>query len=169
MTYTDWERREHIREIQEYLRTLALVDNNHNELAVDGIYGPETTEAVRQFQLANGLPVTGSVDSVTWERLVNDYLDALTLLTEAVAVQPFSSPQFILRRGDSGNEVYILQAILDTLGDVFQALPALIINGQYDQATAARVRALQAVTGFPETGEVDRTFWDHLATLYNNR
>ncbi len=35
----------------------------------DGWYGPVTTQTVRAFQKANGLPVTGVVDRATWERL----------------------------------------------------------------------------------------------------
>ncbi|CAM3517498.1 peptidoglycan-binding domain-containing protein [Deinococcus frigens] len=35
----------------------------------DGWYGPVTTQTVRAFQQANGLPVTGVVDRKTWERL----------------------------------------------------------------------------------------------------
>lgn len=35
----------------------------------DGWYGPVTAQTVRVFQRANGLPVTGVVDRVTWERL----------------------------------------------------------------------------------------------------
>ena len=35
----------------------------------DGWYGPVTAQTVRVFQKANGLPVTGVVDRMTWERL----------------------------------------------------------------------------------------------------
>ncbi len=168
MTYTEWQRRDHVRELQEYLRTLALVDNNHRELAVDGIYGEETTEAVRAFQLANGLPVTGKVDSDTWERLVEDYLDALTLLSEATALQALPSPQHVIRPGDRGNLVYILQAMLNTLTETLEELSEIAVSGEYDGATEQRVKELQKLGGFPETGEVDRYFWDHLAAWYNS-
>ena len=36
---------------------------------IDSAYGEATATAVRQFQQANGLPVTGSVDLATWDRL----------------------------------------------------------------------------------------------------
>ncbi|WP_019586519.1 peptidoglycan-binding domain-containing protein [Deinococcus apachensis] len=35
----------------------------------DGWYGPVTVATVRAFQVANGLPVTGQVDRVTWNAL----------------------------------------------------------------------------------------------------
>lgn len=168
MTYSDWQRRDHIREVQEYLRTLALTDNIHRELAVDGIYGEETAKAVRSFQQVNGLSVTGKVDFETWERLAEDYLDALALLSEAQAAQHFPSPQHAIRPGNRGNLVYILQAILNTLTEAWEALADINVNGEYDDATERRVKELQAFSGFPETGEVDRYFWDHLITWYNS-
>ncbi len=167
MTYTEWQRGDHVRELQEYLRAASPTDNVHSELAVDGIYGPETTEAVRSFQLANGLPPTGQVDRETWEELLEEYLDALTLLSDAVALQAFQGPQNTLRRGNTGNTVYILQAVLNTLTEAYEEWDDLAVNGVYDEATAQRVTELQRGSGFPENGEVDRAFWDHLATRYN--
>lgn len=166
MTYTPWQRTEHIREVQEYLRTLALVDNNYVEIAVDGIYSTETAEAVRSFQLMNGLPVTGAVDHITWDRLAQDYRDALTLLSEAVPLKAFPAPQHRLRLGESGDLIYILQAMVNTLAaaENGQRIP---FSGIYDEATQSRIRDLQRIGGFPENGEVDRAFWDHLATWYN--
>jgi peptidoglycan hydrolase-like protein with peptidoglycan-binding domain len=37
---------------------------------IDGSFGAETQTAVEQFQTANGLPVTGLVDPVTWQALL---------------------------------------------------------------------------------------------------
>ena len=167
MTYTTWQRIDHIREIQEYLRTLSLVDNNYNDLAVDGIYGKETADAVRQFQLTNNMPVTGVVDNLTWDRLAHDYRDALTLMSKAVPLNAFPTPQFRLRFGDEGDVIYILQAMVNTLADLEngQRIPS---SGVYDSDTQSRIRDLQKFSGFPQNGEVDRAFWDHLATWYNH-
>lgn len=39
----------------------------------NGIYGPETTAAVRAFQRRNLLPETGEVDKRTWDALIRSY------------------------------------------------------------------------------------------------
>jgi len=39
----------------------------------DGVYGPETEEAVRNFQEYFGIDVTGKVDQYTWNRIVMIY------------------------------------------------------------------------------------------------
>ncbi|HHX11566.1 MAG TPA: peptidoglycan-binding protein, partial [Clostridiales bacterium] len=38
-------------------------------LAVDGVYGPRTSEAVRIFQQIFDLPATGVVDFPTWYKI----------------------------------------------------------------------------------------------------
>jgi peptidoglycan hydrolase-like protein with peptidoglycan-binding domain len=45
-------------------------------VAIDGIFGPETNEAVRAFQTLLGLSVDGIVGPQTWDHLVNGYLAA---------------------------------------------------------------------------------------------
>ena len=42
-----------------------LADAGYFEGEVDGVYGPETVEAVEALQKANGLPETGTVDKAT--------------------------------------------------------------------------------------------------------
>ena len=47
-----------------------------NQVAVDGIFGSVTNDAVRAFQTLLGLPVDGIVGPQTWNYLVNGYLAA---------------------------------------------------------------------------------------------
>src|SRR5436190_1015638 len=49
-------------------------DGGH--LAIDGIFGPATNEAVRAFQTLLGLAVDGIVGPQSWIHLVNGYLAA---------------------------------------------------------------------------------------------
>ena len=62
-----------IRSLQTMLRTLAHADETLLKLVPDGIYGPNTVQAVREFQRQNGLPVTGETDNTTWNKLVAIY------------------------------------------------------------------------------------------------
>ncbi|GAA1938079.1 hypothetical protein GCM10009775_32710 [Microbacterium aoyamense] len=48
---------------------LDLATAGHYAGTIDGIYGPETVAAVEALQTANGLPVTGTVDSATADAL----------------------------------------------------------------------------------------------------
>ena len=51
-----------IRSLQYMLNQLAIHNDILTRLAVDGIFGERTLEAVMVFQRENGLPVTGVVD-----------------------------------------------------------------------------------------------------------
>lgn len=43
-------------------------------LVIDGIFGPQTTQAVNAVQSRLGLPVTGVVDQATWQGIYDEYL-----------------------------------------------------------------------------------------------
>jgi N-acetylmuramoyl-L-alanine amidase len=53
-----------IRQVQERLKELGYYDG-----AIDGIYGPNTAEAIREYQQAQGLAVTGSFNQETAQAL----------------------------------------------------------------------------------------------------
>lgn len=51
--------------LQKKLNALGITDERGRPLLVDGIDGNHTTAAVKKWQKANGLPVTGVVDAKT--------------------------------------------------------------------------------------------------------
>ncbi|MDF5714380.1 MAG: peptidoglycan-binding domain-containing protein [Rhizonema sp. NSF051] len=53
---------------------LQLLFNNFHglQIKVDGIFGQETENAVKDFQGSRNLHLTGIVDFATWEALVNE-------------------------------------------------------------------------------------------------
>ncbi|SCG91873.1 Zinc D-Ala-D-Ala carboxypeptidase precursor [uncultured Clostridium sp.] len=65
---------EKVRQIQEQLNVVAEAYPLIPKIAVDGIYGPETAEAVRVFQSVFGLPQTGVVDYRTWYKISEIYV-----------------------------------------------------------------------------------------------
>jgi peptidoglycan hydrolase-like protein with peptidoglycan-binding domain len=48
----------------------ALQAKGYDPGPIDGVHGPRTTAAIRDFQKAEGLPVTGQMDGQTRERLM---------------------------------------------------------------------------------------------------
>ena len=65
---------EKVRQIQEELNVVAEAYPLIPKIAVDGIYGPATAEAVRVFQSVFGLPQTGVVDYRTWYKISEIYV-----------------------------------------------------------------------------------------------
>ena len=70
-----------IRSLQTMLRVLAESVDEYKALIPDGIYGPDTMEAVRIFQRHNQLPITGVTDQETWDHIAHEYSRALVEIT----------------------------------------------------------------------------------------
>ena len=63
-----------VRQMQEQLNVIAGAYPALPKITADGIYGPATAEAVREFQSVFGLPVTGKVDYSTWYKISEIYV-----------------------------------------------------------------------------------------------
>jgi len=74
-------RSDSVRIIQEQLNRIAQAYPLIPKIAVDGVYGPQTEEAVRTFQEIFGLPPNGIVDLPTWYKISFIYV-AVTRLAQ---------------------------------------------------------------------------------------
>lgn len=72
---------QNVRIIQEQLNAISTAYPAIPRIAVDGIYGPRTAEAVRTFQSIFGLPANGIVDMPTWYKISFIYV-AVTRMAE---------------------------------------------------------------------------------------
>ena len=65
---------EKVRQMQEQLNVIAGAYPALPKITADGIYGPATEQAVREFQSVFGLPATGKVDYPTWYKISEIYV-----------------------------------------------------------------------------------------------
>lgn len=63
-----------VRQLQEQLDTIATVYPAISRTTPDGVYGPATAAAVREFQSIFGLPVTGVVNFAVWYKIAHIYV-----------------------------------------------------------------------------------------------
>ena len=63
-----------VRQLQEQLDAIAQVYTAIPQIRPDGIYGPQTAAAVREFQNIFGLPQTGVTDFATWYKISHIYV-----------------------------------------------------------------------------------------------
>ncbi len=74
MKYNLYDHRQNVLELQQLLRANHLLEGGIL-INPDGIFDAATTAAVKQFQLQNGMAVTGVVDFPTWKLLTETAAD----------------------------------------------------------------------------------------------
>lgn len=74
--------------VQQYLNEIAEVYSDVPTLTVEGIYGPQTQAAVRQFQTLFGLTADGVVGEQTWNTLLAVYESTLRRVNPDVPQYP---------------------------------------------------------------------------------
>src|SRR5262249_51145985 len=94
-------------------------------LVVDGVFGPATENAVKEFQQGAGLMVDGIVGPQTWAKLPN------------------GAPMPLLHQGSTGAVVSSLQQILSNGASGQWNTSPGAIDGNFGPATAASVKAFQ--------------------------
>lgn len=162
MLYTEAQRQEHIEEVLGYLYQIALRDSRIPIVLPGKEYTEEAALAVRAYQQAYNLPVTGEIDDATWNSIVETYH---RLLDEAAPLVIFPSGAFLLQENDSGDLVQLVQVLLNLAASHYSNLPAVAVTGEFNGETADAIRKLQAISALPETGSLDRPTWNRLAAL----
>ena len=131
-----------------------------------GVFNQETEEAVRAFQRVFDLTADGVVGKATWYQLVYLYVGVNQLAELVSQGQTFYAVQFrypgVLREGDRGEGVQILQYMLALLAQFDQALHPLQVDGIFGPATAQAVRYYQREVGLEADGVVGRQTWSSI-------
>lgn len=152
-----------VRSLQQMLRTLHEQDEQHLSVIPDGIYGRKTLEAVSAFQRLHGLPVTGVADQATWEAIAAAYEPALIQIDHAQPVEIILNPNQRLRRGEESPYIFIAQSMLLVLAREYASITEPAHTGILDEAMVQSLLSFQTLTGLPQTGELDKVTWKHLA------
>lgn len=83
--------------LKVYLNEISNIYPTINELEITGFFGSPTQQAVEAYQAAAGLPVTGEVDNIVWNSIINSYKNVISQDT----TRPLQFPGITLKMGDS--------------------------------------------------------------------
>lgn len=139
---------------------------------VDGVFGPETEAAVREFQSIFGLTQDGIVGRGTWNRLVFLYVgvtDLSELISEGQTYYRvnYGSPPPVIQEGNTGQTVGALQYLLAVVAQFRYDIPTPgAIDGIFGPETRESVLAFQQQAGLTADGIVGTSTWDRLYADY---
>ena len=155
--------------LQLFINYLATYYNTIPSVAVDGVFGTATQDAVYSIQGTFDLPITGVVNAPTWEAIYRAYLGIIgtvpTEFTEGVTL-PYSGVP--LRIGSEREEVRALQEYLNYISQYYPQIPSVSVTGYFGTQTQRAVRAFQRLFGIAELGTVGLLTWDAITGLYND-
>lgn len=164
--------------VSDEVRTLQIrlnrISNNYPSipkiLLTDGNFGSDTEAAVRRFQEIFNLDVDGIVGKATWYTIQNIYIGVkkLTDLNAEGITLGEVTPVFpeVLKEGDTGNYILNLQYLLNYVGQYYDTIPVVEIDGVFGPDTLAAVKALQRTFGLEEDGIVGVRTWNALYDAY---
>ena len=139
-----------VQAVRSTITSMQYLLNAHGaNVAVDGLFGPQTDAAVRAFQASHGLVVDGVVGEQTWSKLI-------------ITVQ----------RGDAGPAVKAVQEYWSwiTVDGTTDSPPSLAIDGFFGPITEQRVRDFQRNLTYtidtPVDGIVGPVTWRAMMTGY---
>ena len=155
-----------VRSLQTMLRVLAEDDRNLFSLIPDGIYGNQTRQAVTAFQRKYGIPATGVVNQETWDRITAEHSPALVRLGPAEPLRLILNPNQIIRRGEAHPYLFLVQGMLTTLAEIYSSILVPGMSGVLDMPTSESLTSFQELSSLPQTGELDKITWKHLALQY---
>ena len=137
---------------------------------VDGVFGQETENAVKEFQRAFDLTPDGLVGKSTWysiQRTYNAVKRLNDLNSEGLRGDEVSSLfNSFLEEGDTGLEVYELQYLLSLAAEYNNEIPSVSIDGIFGSGTKNALEAFQRAFGLTVDGVVGIEDWDTLYREY---
>ena len=137
---------------------------------VDGYFGGETEEAVREYQRIFNLTPDGVVGRATWYsilRIYNSVKKIAELNSEGITLEEVSR-QFpeVLQKGSEGTGVRLLQYFLSYIAAFVPTVQPTGIDGFFGPATTQSVRSFQQNYSLPVTGIVDEATWYAIYNAY---
>ena len=159
-----------VRTIQYYLSYISLFVPTVLSAGFDGSFGPKTEESVRSFQKTYGLPETGVVDRVTFDRIEDIYkslISRIELDYSPGRILPF--PGRVIGEGASGDDVRTLQEYLNYIAQTYPDIPKAEPDGIYGPRTAEQVLVFKRIFGIPgESARVNAPLWESIASVYED-
>ena len=153
--------------LQYYLAVIGAYYEAVTPVEITGYFGEQTERSLKSFQRVFGLPQTGVADRATRNDLYRAYRGiADTVKPEYTAVALY--PGTVLKEGDSGESVRIIQEYLTLIHGTYSNIPAVNNTGYFGPVTKQSVTEFQRTFGITPSGLIGAITWDRIAGVYSD-
>lgn len=149
-------REQEIRNLQTFLREIAILDTRIPLLVPDGKFESQTENAVRVFQELNSLSPTGQVDEQTLAEIYKQYLEIIRD-REIISINVFDSDK---------NKIYLAQVLLKEIGDRFYNFSQIEITGTKDEKTVLLFEQIKDISSLEKSAD-DRQIIREISRIFN--
>ncbi|MCI8553706.1 MAG: spore cortex-lytic protein [Clostridiales bacterium] len=153
--------------LQYYLAVIGTFYETVPPINVTGTFDAPTREAVIAFQKTYGLTPDGIVGRATWNDIVRAYRGILDSGVTLEGGQPLY-PGTVLSLGAEGPDVLLMQQYLNTIAEVYPAIPIQTADGIFDTEMRDVVYAFQHQFGLEESGIIGPITWVWIVSLYSD-
>ena len=152
--------------LQYMLGELSYAHEQLPFVAVDGVFGEETLEAVMVFQREFVPPVTGRVDQRTWDEITRRYRQWERERAYPRGLRGFPPRPFQVEPGDRDDAMVLVQTLFQSLSGALEGILPDEADGYHGANSQHNVRWLQRTAGMEQNGIMDRFAWNMLVRLY---
>lgn len=151
--------------LQKLINYISIFYPSVPSVTEDSVFGQKTRDAVIQFQKTFGIPQTGTVTPTVWDALYRVYVNIINSVTPSLPNQGF--PGRDLRRGDTGENVRLMQTYLNVISRRYPSIPPVSEDGIFGGETQEAVLEFQRAVRLNPTGVIDVSTWERIVELYN--
>lgn len=152
-----------VNKFQGYLNIMQQKGFIRTRVVEDGRYGESTANAVREYQAFATLPITGKIDSPTWNHIVNK-LRELNVVTNI----PVYSKSYYLSQGNQGMDVFKMQEYLNEIAAKNACLRPVPSDGSFGPRTTTMVQQYQYLYDLNIDGIIGKATWDSIVNTRNS-
>lgn len=157
-----------VRTLQYYLSIIAYFNQNLQPVPLNGFFDSATVDAVERFQEFYGLPVTGIVNTATWNVISDIYRETVNSLPSGYQGDNAKLyPGYFLTVGMRNQAVEDLQTYLSFIGNNIAEIPTIPVTGYFGEQTENAVSTFQRLYGIPVSGSVGPLTWYQIAREYD--
>lgn len=128
----------------------------------DGIYGPKTVQAVKEFQRYSGLPEDGTIGNNTWDAIVNK-LRELNIVSNI----PVANRGYYMSSGDTGIGPFKMQEYLNEIAATNHCLRPVPVDGMFGPRTTTAVQMFQYLYDLNVDGVIGKATFDAIVNERN--